>query len=229
VRKKIGWALFIQWCRRGESNRRATLKSRKLLILRIARNAKTARNGFHGYAAATRSPARDFMPVEIVSTQNVFRVRRPINRPTGSLFPKESGSVAYGSNQFLRETKISFLTGVLGVSPGFLCTQRRSVTDRWPRTALGAKDCRATTCRTGLAKGKFPQRGGHQGRQTLLFTQKLHVRSCINRAVHQFKSLVSSGLLTMGPLNAQPACGKLWSIRPQGVIKKVVGSWLDWL
>jgi hypothetical protein len=37
------------------------------------------------------------MPVEIVSTQNLFRVRRPINRPTGSLFPKESGSVAYGS------------------------------------------------------------------------------------------------------------------------------------
>src|ERR1700693_4695381 len=48
------------WCRRGESNRRATLKSRKLLILRIARNAKTARNVFHGYAAATRSAARGF-------------------------------------------------------------------------------------------------------------------------------------------------------------------------
>ena len=77
------------------------------------------------------------MPVEIVSAQNLFRVRRPINRPTGSLFPKESGSVAYGSNQFLRETKISFLTGFLGVSPGFLCTEEaignRSLASDGPR------------------------------------------------------------------------------------------------
>ena len=42
----------------GESNRRATLKSRKLLILRIARNAKTAKNVFRGYAAATRNAQR---------------------------------------------------------------------------------------------------------------------------------------------------------------------------
>jgi hypothetical protein len=44
----------------GESNRRAMLKSRKLLILQIAINAKTARKVFRGYAAATRNVARDF-------------------------------------------------------------------------------------------------------------------------------------------------------------------------
>src|ERR1700681_4801228 len=44
----------------GESNRRATLKLRKLLILQTARNAKTAKNVFRGYAAATRNAARDF-------------------------------------------------------------------------------------------------------------------------------------------------------------------------
>src|SRR4029077_13820329 len=43
-----------------ESNRRATLKSRKLLILQIARNAKTAKNVSRGYAAATLNAARDF-------------------------------------------------------------------------------------------------------------------------------------------------------------------------
>ena len=60
---------FIQWCRRGESNRRAILKSRKLLILRIARNAKTAKNVFHGYATVTRNAARYFMAGGIVGTQ----------------------------------------------------------------------------------------------------------------------------------------------------------------
>jgi hypothetical protein len=44
----------------GESNRRARLKSRNLLILRTARNAKTARKVFRGYAAVTRSAARNF-------------------------------------------------------------------------------------------------------------------------------------------------------------------------
>jgi hypothetical protein len=52
--------LFIQWCRRGESNRRAILKTRKLLILKNARTVKNAKNVFHGYAAATRNAARYF-------------------------------------------------------------------------------------------------------------------------------------------------------------------------
>jgi hypothetical protein len=40
--------------RRGKSNPRPTLKSRKLQILLNAKNVKTARNVFRGYAAATR-------------------------------------------------------------------------------------------------------------------------------------------------------------------------------
>jgi hypothetical protein len=60
--KKKSWlsSLIDHWCRRGESNRRAMLKSRKLLILRIARNAKNAKNVFHDYAAVTRSAAKGF-------------------------------------------------------------------------------------------------------------------------------------------------------------------------
>jgi hypothetical protein len=37
--------------------------------------------------------------------------------------------------------------------------QRRSVTDRWRRTPLGAKDCRATTCRIRLTKVNSTTRG----------------------------------------------------------------------
>jgi hypothetical protein len=50
------------------------LKIRKLLILQIARNAKTAKNMFHGYAAATRSPARDLHGGRNVGTQKIYFV-----------------------------------------------------------------------------------------------------------------------------------------------------------
>jgi hypothetical protein len=45
----------INSCRRGESNRRAKLKTRKLQILLNARNAKTAKNVFRSYATVTRN------------------------------------------------------------------------------------------------------------------------------------------------------------------------------
>jgi hypothetical protein len=75
------------WCRRGESNRRAMLKSRKLLILRIARNAKTAKNVFHGYAAATRNAVRDFHAGRSRGYAKLsYQIRRSTNRPTGRRF-----------------------------------------------------------------------------------------------------------------------------------------------
>src|ERR1700719_4939380 len=43
------------------------------------------------------------------------------------------------------------------------------------------------------------------------------------RAVHQFKTLIGRGLLTVGTINAQPALGKLRSVRPQWVETTVVG------
>jgi hypothetical protein len=76
-------------------------KSRKLLILRIARNAKTAKNVFRGYAAATRNAARAFMPVGIVGTQEFILATKTNQWDYGApLFPKESAWVASGSNQF---------------------------------------------------------------------------------------------------------------------------------
>ena len=61
----------------GESNRRTMLKSRKLLILQIARNAKTARNVFRGYVAATRNAAEGFSFVAgIVGTQKFISVTK---------------------------------------------------------------------------------------------------------------------------------------------------------
>src|SRR3984957_2178780 len=46
------------------------------------------------------------------------------------------------------------------------------------------------------------------------------------RAVNQFKTLIRRGLLAVWAVNAQPAFGKLRSVRPQWVETTVVGPWL---
>src|ERR1700693_3353943 len=84
----------LRWCRRGESNRRATLKTRKLLILQIARNAKTARNVFRGYAAATRKPRKGFhVGRNPWVRKNLFRVRRPTEGSYGPPFSQRNPAV----------------------------------------------------------------------------------------------------------------------------------------
>jgi hypothetical protein len=137
------------WRRRGESNPRATLKTRKLLILQIARNAKTARNTFRGYAEPYKgSSSRS----ESWVRRNSFRIRRPINRSRGPLFSKESGSVVGGQYQFSEgKRKFHFSPGFTWASGFFMYLEaiggRSLASDRlrWERL-----DCRTTTCRIRL-------------------------------------------------------------------------------
>jgi hypothetical protein len=122
---------LIQWCRRGESNRRATLKSRKLLILRIARNAK---NVFHGYAAVTRSAARIFMAVGIAGTQN-FILGTKVNKQAlrGPFCDYNPAGHEFHPDKIY---EIHFLSVFLG-SLRFLCTKRHIAANHWPRRCQG--------------------------------------------------------------------------------------------
>jgi len=45
------------------------------------------------------------------------------------------------------------------------------------------------------------------------------------RAVHQFKTLIGRGLLTVWTIDVQPAFGKLRSVRPQWVENTPFGPW----
>jgi hypothetical protein len=68
--------LPMRWtrqCRREESNRRAMLKSRKLLTLINAKNV------FHGYAAVTRSREEDALRTgrNRGYAKTLLRIRRP--------------------------------------------------------------------------------------------------------------------------------------------------------
>jgi len=99
------------WCRRGKSNRRATLKSLKLLILQSARNAKTAKNVFLGYAAATRRGATNFHGGRNRGyAKNYFGYGDQLTVPHGSPFPHENPArKPSGINQFRNGTEISVL------------------------------------------------------------------------------------------------------------------------
>jgi hypothetical protein len=62
-----------------------------------------------------------------VGTQKIhFGYEDQLTAQPGPLFPKESGSVVYGSNSFLREISCY---GVLGESPKFLCRKKRPETE----------------------------------------------------------------------------------------------------
>ena len=113
---------FIQWCRRGESNRRATLKTRKLQILLNARNAKTARNVFRGYAAATRSRCRgSSWWSESWVRKNSFRIRRPTNSATGPpFFQKNPAGQDLRKTNFLARMQNSFSKYLLDFSRSYV-------------------------------------------------------------------------------------------------------------
>jgi len=151
-----GWTRTA-WCRRGESNRRATLNPCKLLILINARNAKTARKAFRGYAAATRNATTRFQSLKSCVRKKLFRVRRPANSPYGTFFSaKESGG-----RQTLLHDELGISTknveiifkDVFNGPWKYPCRKRHIQPDRWPTGARGGKDCGIReTCLPGFSK-----------------------------------------------------------------------------
>jgi hypothetical protein len=148
------------------------LKTRKLLILRIARNAKTAKNVFYGYAAATRKRYRGLScRPESSVRETLFQIRRPINRPTGAPFSKRIRlGTPFVDIDFLKRSKFHFSHGFRWFL-NFTVRIDQRLFDHWSPSPGDVKDCGTTRPRNRPSDGKFLDSEG-QGCENPAFEAK---------------------------------------------------------